>query len=164
MKRLASLLLALSSCSAAFAAPASNESIERLLVLTRAESLLDGSYANVDRMFRQGFAQGLGGRPLTADEQQRVDAMSVRVMALMKDEMSWARIEPEYVRLYAQTFDQNEVDGLIAFYMSPPGQAMVAKMPLLMQNTMAMMQAQMAALMPKMMAVVQDTMKGPPPK
>ena len=157
-------LLALSFCASAVAAPASTESIEQLLVVTKAQGLLDSSYANVDRMMRQGIAQGTGGRPLTADEQQRIDAVSVKVTALMRDEMSWAKIKPEYVRLYAQTFDQQEVDGLLAFYATPAGQAMVDKMPVLMQNAMAMMQTQMATLMPKMMAIVQDTMKAPAPK
>ena len=164
MKLHALFLLALSFCASAVAAPASTESIEKLLVVGKAQSLLESSYANVDTMMRQGVIQGTGGRALTADELQRVDVMSAKLTALMKDEMSWAKIKPEYIRLYAQTFDQQEVDGMIAFYATPAGQAMINKMPLLLQNTMALMQTQMAALMPKMMAIVQDTMKESSPK
>jgi hypothetical protein len=164
MKIHALFLLTLSFCASAIAAPASTESIEKLLVVGKAESLLESAYANVNTTFRQSIVQAAGGRPLTAEEQQRIDAMSAKLTALMKDELSWAKLKPEYIRLYRQTFDQQEVDGLIAFYATPAGQAMINKMPLLMQNTMALLQTQMAALMPKMMAIAEDTMKEPAAK
>lgn len=62
----------------------------------------------------------------------------------MHDEMSWAKMKPQYVRLYVETFDQDEVDGLLAFYATPAGQAMINKMPI---------------VMPKMMGVMQDSMR-----
>ena len=46
---------------------------------------------------------------------------------------------------------------MIAFYSSPAGQAVVAKLPLVAQNTMAAMQQQMKSLMPQAQQIAKDT-------
>ena len=106
--------------------------------------MLNGSYANVDRLMRQSILPAYGEKPVTPAEQQQIDSTITKVMALMQDEMSWAKMKPQYVRLYVETFDQDEVDGLLAFYATPAGQAMINKMPI---------------VMPKMMGVMQDSMR-----
>jgi hypothetical protein len=64
--------------------------------------------------------------------------------------MSWEKMKPMYVQLYRDTFEQEEVDGLIAFYKSPAGQAYVTKMPLLMSKSMAISQSLFQSLGAKM--------------
>ncbi len=108
---------------------------------------------------RQSILQAHGEKPVTPAEQQQIDSTITKVMALMQDEMSWAKMKPQYVLLYVETFDQDEVDGLLAFYATPAGQAMINKMPIVMQKSMTMMQSQMQVVMPKMMGVMQDSMR-----
>lgn len=43
-------------------------------------------------------------------------------------------MEPIQIPIYRETFEQAEIDGLIAFYGSPVGQAFVNKMPTVSQK------------------------------
>ena len=67
-------------------------------------------------------------------------------------------MKPLYVQLYRDTFEQEEVDGLLAFYASPTGQAFVNKMPMVMQKSMALSQSLMQSIIPKMTAAMKDAM------
>ena len=60
------------------------------------------------------------------------------------------------MQLYRDTFEQEEVDGLLVFYASPAGQAYVNKMPVVMQKSMALSQSLMQSIIPKMTAAMQD--------
>jgi hypothetical protein len=83
--------------------------------------------------------------------------MRAKVMALLKEEIDWTVLEPIYIKLYTDTFSQSEIDGLVAFYSSPSGRAVVQKLPLVMQNVMSLMQQRMARLMPKIQQMAQET-------
>ena len=75
---------------------------------------------------------------------------------MMKELLDWKKLEPMYVRIYQKTFTQPEVDGMIAFYKTPAGQAVMSKMPAAMQNTIDEMQSAMGPVMQKMQQMQQD--------
>ncbi len=160
-KFLIALALAASAAASgvAQAAPASAESIERLLALTRVETLLDSMYGNLEQLMRQNMRQSLGDRPLTAEQRRVIDELPGRFSKVMRQEFNWSTLKPMYVRVYQESFEQPEIDGLIAFYASPTGQAFVDKMPLVMQKSMALMQEQMRTLVPRMTREIEQTLK-----
>jgi uncharacterized protein len=80
------------------------------------------------------------------------------MMAVLGEELDWNTLEPIYADIYTQSFTQQEIDGMIAFYKSEPGQAVLAKMPIVMQKTMQAMQARMASMMPKIEKIRLDAM------
>lgn len=159
MKKILSSLAFAAFVGGAQAAPASAESIERLLAMTRVESLLDTVYGNTEQMMRQSMRQTLGSRPLTAEQQRVVDELPGKFVATMRQEFNWSTLKPLYVRIYQESFEQAEIDGLIAFYASPAGQAFIDKMPLVMQKSMTLVQEQMRTLMPRMGQVIEQTMR-----
>ncbi len=57
-----------------------------------------------------------------------------------------------FTEIYQESFSQEEIDGLIAFYASPAGRAYIDKMPLVMQKTMTVMQSRMPAMIERMRA------------
>lgn len=61
--------------------------------------------------------------------------------------------------LYAQHFSQEEVDGLIAFYRSPAGEALVNKMPLVMDASVANIQRTMVGIAPRLQAISAQAQK-----
>lgn len=142
----------------AYALPASPESVETLLAITKTESLLDSMYANLEQVMRQGMSQSVQGKTLDPEQQRILDAMPGKFMVLARQELSWEKLKPLYVQLYRDTFEQDEVDGLIEFYKSPAGHALVAKMPVLMQKMMVLTQSQFQSLLPKVMAAINSAM------
>ena len=150
----AALLAALN----ASAAPASQESVENLLAATKVESMMDSMYVGMEQMMRQGMNQAAQGKPLSAEQQRIFDAVPTKFVAVMREELNWEKMKPLYVQLYRDTFEQDEIDGLVAFYTSPAGKAFVNKMPLVMQKSLALSQSLMQSLIPKMKAAMKDAM------
>ncbi|SDR02306.1 hypothetical protein SAMN05428982_2927 [Pseudoxanthomonas sp. CF385] len=142
----------------ATAAPASEASVRELLEVTKTRQMLDQVYGQVDTMYANSMRQAFGGT-LTADQQARVDRLSTRMMALMKKELSWEVLAPMYMDIYQKSFTEEELQDMLAFYRTPGGQAVVDKMPVVMQHTMQAMQTRMGALMPAMQQLLADELK-----
>ena len=151
------LLAYVAMCPAIAAeAPASETSVRELLSITQSQKLLDGTMGQVDAMMQRSMKQALAGQTLTADQQRIMDNMRTKMIALFREDMKWETLEPMFIDIYKQSFTQKEVDGMLDFYKSEPGQAVIAKMPLVMQNTMQAMQGRMAVMLPKLQQLQQD--------
>ena len=157
MKKIRILFLGLLLVAApAFAAPPSEETLQRLLTVTRAESMIDSIYASVEEFMQQTVRQSTAGVRLTPAQQRVYDGVMRKTMALLREEISWAKTMPMYLQIYRETFTQEEVEALIAFYESPAGQAFVTKMPTIVQKSMAYSQAKMQSFMPKIKAILDE--------
>jgi hypothetical protein len=154
MKKLLALVAVLAA-TPAFAQnqPASEASVRELMAITNAKSLLDQTYGQLDGVMERAMKEAMGGKTLTPEQDSLLAEMRTKMVALFREQMSWEKLEPEYLKLYMATFSQAEVDGMNAFYKSPGGQAVIAKMPQLMQSLMQAVVADMQALMPKMQAL-----------
>jgi uncharacterized protein len=77
-------------------------------------------------------------------------------MSMMKEILDWNKLEPMYVRIYQKSFNQQEIDSLIAMYKSPAGQMLLNKMPIVLENTMGEMQQLMQPVMQRIQRMQQD--------
>lgn len=151
---------AVAQTSAAPGSPASVASIERLFEASEVDRLLEAVYGNIDSAMRQGMQRAMQGRPPPTEAQQRaMDRLPARVAALMREEMSWAKLKPTMIQLYAETFSQEEVDAIAAFYRTPAGQALVKKTPALTVKSMEATQALMQGVFPKLDALMKQTLE-----
>lgn len=160
MKKLITLAaFALLAHACAFAAPPRAESIEALLALTKAEQMLDTVYGGLESSIRQGMSAAAGNRSLTPEQQKLVEALPARMAQVMREEMNWGTLKPLMVKVYAESFDQEEVDGLIEFYRSPIGRRFVEKMPVVTQRSMQATQQLMDSVMPRLQQAMQAAMR-----
>ena len=159
MNKLAVLAASIVLSAAAHSAPPSRESVDVLLTAMQAERLIEGMLANVEQSMRQAMAGALGGQPISAQQQRVLDAAPAKFTRVLKDELSWERMRPFYVQIYEESFTQEDIDGLLAFYRSPTGEAFVKKMPLAQQKSMAPMQSRMAPMVEKMKAAMQEAIE-----
>jgi hypothetical protein len=162
MKFLPAVLLAAAlafSITTTQAAPPSDASINQLLEVSKAGKLMDSVWAQMDGFMKTSMQQVTKGKPLSAAEQAIMDKQQTKMIAIMKDELSWAKIKDGFVQVYRETFSQEEVDGIIAFYKSPAGQAFIDKQPALMKNTMTLMQQRMGPIMQKIQQMTEETAK-----
>jgi uncharacterized protein len=137
-------------------APPTEASIKQLLEVAQAHKLVDSVMKQMDNLMQQTIAQATKGQQISPKVQNDIDRRQAEVAAMMKDLLDWKKLEPMYVRIYQKTFTQSEVDGMIAFYKTPAGQAVMSKMPAAMQNTIDEMQASMAPVMQKMQQMQQE--------
>jgi len=126
------------------------------LQLTRAQSQLESMYSQTLPAMQNAMRQSLATQMNSEEATRLLDAVLPRFTAMMREEMSWARLEPEFAALYAATFTQEEIDGLIAFYESPIGAALVNKMPQLTQRSMLMMQQHLGPMMQKLTQITRE--------
>ena len=156
MSRLALLLAALLFSLQAHAAPASPESIETLYTLMHVDRTIASVNVTVEAQMRQAMAAAHQGKTLTPEQQAIEERAVQRGLAVIHDELNWEKLKPQFTRIYTETYTQEEVDGLIAFFNSPSGKAYLAKMPQLTQQVMQFMQSYMAEIMPKMQQIARD--------
>ena len=119
MKHVSLLVATLLLGTSAFAAPPSTESLNQLLVATRMERSVGVAQQSLEQAVRNSINQGLQGKALTPQGQKVVDKFNSEAGAIIRKEINWADLKGAYMKLYAETFTQEEVDGLLAFYRSP---------------------------------------------
>ena len=158
MKKVLIALVAVLLTPLAFAAQPSDESIRELMEITDTASLLENGMNQADQMMQASIRQTLQGQDIPEKDRKVLDEMRNDMMALLKEELSWNSMEPMFIDVYQKSLSQKEVDGMLEFYKSDAGKAVVAKMPLIMQNTMTLMQQRMAAMAPKMQEIQTSAM------
>src|SRR3954451_11946290 len=146
----ASLVYAADDPSPSPASVPTESSIRQLLEVAQAHKLVDSVMAQMDGLLQQTIAQATKGQPVPDKIQKDIDRRRAEVLTMMKDLLDWKKLEPMYVRIYQRTFSQPEIDGMIAFYKTPGGQAVISKMPAAMQNTIDEMQQMRGPVMQKM--------------
>lgn len=147
MKKILFLVFSLcffsSLCSAQ---TASDKSLKELFTLTDMDKMLDSAYSQMDGV----FAQMVGQMNVSEEQKPVLDKFFKKYTALVREELSWKKLEQPVMVTYRQVFTEPEVRELIEFYQSPLGRKMLDKMPELMQASMVSMQESMQGLMPKL--------------
>ena len=143
---------------AAFCAPASEASIDELLVLTKTETMLDAAYTLVENQIRRAIQQSTAGQTLTPAQQQVLDELPAKFMGTMKSEITWDIVRPAIVQVYRDNYDQAEIDGMVAFFKTPAGQAYATRAPLVAQGMNAAMQTRLQTVIPKMQAALRSAL------
>jgi len=151
-----SCAIALSAGSAADNSPASEASIKQLLEVGQVHKLVDTTMEQMDAYMKQITQQAVQGQRVSPETQKYIDRAEAEMMAAVREVLDWKKLEPMYVRVYQKTFTQEEVDGLIGFYKTPTGQALLTKMPAVMQNTLNEMQQIVQPMMQRMQQMQQQ--------
>jgi hypothetical protein len=159
-RNLAVLIVCLFTTSLAFAADSrpTEESIRHLLTVTNAKKVLDNALSAMDQSVDVGMKAALKGQPVDEQSQKVIDEMRTKMTALMKETLAWEEMEPMFIDIYSRSLTQSEVNGMLKFYESEAGKAVIAKLPLIMQNTMQAMQGRIQQMAPKIVQIQQDAL------
>lgn len=133
------------------AEPASEELIRELLVVTEARKVVDSLHSQVGRTLRDVVQRSLKGKVLSPAEQERVEEMNGKMLALLRSELSWEKLEMMHLRVYQELFSEEEITGMINFYRTPAGQAFVKKQPELLRRLLLETQTLQRELQPKLL-------------
>jgi hypothetical protein len=141
------------------AAPPSNAQLERLLVDMQAQRQLEAVQQAIGPMMRRSIDQLTQKREMDAEQRAKFDRFMDKSLAVMREQLAWDQMKPQMLQIYGESFEADEVEGLIAFYESPAGRAFVAKMPVVMQKSMALSQARMQSMMQAMEKAMREAME-----
>jgi hypothetical protein len=82
--------------------------------------------------------------------------MQDKVAGIVSDAVAWDKLKPAYLKLYLDAYSEEELDGIVAFYKSPAGQAMVTKTPELMTKASDIVRQKIAEVQPDLAKIVSD--------
>jgi hypothetical protein len=127
------------------------QKIERILELTNPDTVVTEIVNQVDGMMKQ-----IRPNP-TAQQKARQQAALDKIAKISKERM--LKIRPELVKAYAETFTDEELDGMLAFYETPAGRAAVTKIPAINNRMSDLIQTEMNALGPEINKIAEDALK-----
>lgn len=161
MKVFINILVAfiLSISTAAMAAPATEQSIKQLLAVTEAHKFADDVIAQYKFFINNITQKALKGKSPNQKQKIVIANMNEKIMAIVHNEMAWNKLEPLYIRLYKETFTEEEVVGMLSFYETPAGKALLSKMPALLQNAMTECRNMMSASLPRIAKIEEEFVK-----
>ena len=160
---LLAFLLILASLEVRAETSASRESVEKLMELTQVSKMMVAMQSQMANMF-----EGMGTEMKLSDaEKPAFEKYMKKLSMLMREEMQWEKFKEPFIDIYMKHFSEREVRGLVEFYSSDIGRSMIEKMPLVMQDSMAISQQVMRRMMPKiqelaleMRTEIQESRKG----
>jgi hypothetical protein len=141
------------------AEPASVDSIKELMDISQSKSLVELSVDQIDGNVKTTLDQLMQGQSVNPQMQEIIDDTREKTVALMKRSMRWEDLEPKFIDLYQRTFSEEEVQGMLDFYRTDAGKAVIAKMPTVMQNSNVLMQQHMGTIMPELQQIMLDAAK-----
>jgi uncharacterized protein len=127
--------------------------IEQLLVLQKTEWQMEQAIVALDEYMAKTRKEAGLEQSVEATEKGK------RYRELVRERTSWARLKEGYIALYAETYTEPELDALIAFHKTAGGQAMVEKMPKVMQQSLEIPQKIIVKMMPEIQRMVGETLQ-----
>ena len=157
MKKLLLILVTICVSGTSYATEATDATAKKLLRVTKAEKMVEASHAQL-RPLMEGMIKS---SRLSAAEQEKALAdfrkNYPQIEKVFRDELSFEKLEPEYLAIYKATFSEEELVGMIDFYESPSGQAVLNKMPQVIQNTMGLVQKKIPLVIQKVEKTIKES-------
>jgi hypothetical protein len=133
----AALLIASISLIPHTARAADSEKVERLLQVLKIDQQMDKMKEMMEKSVEQGFVATAKKKGMTQAQLDRGQpVIAAMAKKIFDDSFSWDFFKPRFANVYVEELTNDEVDAAIAYYSSPQGQSMIAKMPVLMQRGM----------------------------
>lgn len=98
---------------------------------------------------------------LTAEQQKALDDGIAQIRSITHEGLAWSKLEAGITDVYAESYSESTIDGLLAFYKSPAGQEMLAKQGEVMTKASTAVQKAAVEMQPRMQKVMQDMMANP---
>jgi hypothetical protein len=160
--RVSGKLLAVALCLAAVA-PAMHADdasrrakAEEMIKLTKTDELMQQQLGALKDRVNELASQQSGMPNMTPAQKALTDAYLKNVQGATADEVGWDKLRPVVIQAYADTYTEADLDGIIAFYKTPAGQAIVAKTPEIATKTSTLVQDKIKELQPKLAQMTED--------
>ena len=157
------LLTLLAAAPLAIAAPATDAQVDRLMQLMQVRQNLEQMLPQIEGMQRHMVDQLAAQHPMTDAQRAKVDRVLADSDQRLRQMLAWNTMAPMYRDIYRKTFSAEDMDAMIAFYGSPAGQRVVAKMPALMQNTLGAVQRMVVPMLQQTQRDIAREAGLPPP-
>src|SRR5215471_16030188 len=136
--------------------------VRELFALLHVEHVSDQIRSNVMSQTAT-IPKQLFGPEISPENKAKFDALQEKILQTVDAQVGWRVLEPQYVKLYTDTYTEEEINGIVAFYKTPAGAAMIAKSPDLGAKSIQLVQSKMAAIQPQLKQMVEDFVRDTKP-
>lgn len=148
---------ALATLPAAHADEASHRAkAEQMLTVTKSDTQMQTQLAALEARINELAKQQSGVAPLNPEQTKLTDAYQKQIHDITLDEVGFEKIRPLIVQYYVDSFSEAELDGILAFYKTQAGQALITKTPDLAMKSTALVQNRIKEMQPKLATVTQE--------
>ncbi|WP_185233933.1 DUF2059 domain-containing protein [Teredinibacter franksiae] len=112
-------------------------------------SMVESIYSQME-VAMQDMSTKMGVQP---NEQAIFDEYYSQMILIMKENLSWAKMEPLAVDIYDRNFTEDEITDMLVFYKTETGKSLLKKMPAVMQESMQMSQTLIEGSIPKLQQI-----------
>lgn len=145
------LLLATLSFPSAAQQLSKQQKIERILDLTSGDALVEAVVGQV-----RGLLESIQINPTPQQKSKREDALA-KIGKLARERLQ--KVRPQMVQAYSDTFTDEEVDAMLAWYSSPAGRSSTQKLPAVSARVSAIAQTELNALNDEINKIAEDSLK-----
>ena len=152
MRRFTALVVCMAALSLnARADEASKRSkVEQMLVLIKVDPLMQQQLSSLQDRIKSQATDVTKGADNSPEQQKLTKDYLAQVQTVTTDSVSWAKLKPGIIKSYADSFTEPELDGIIAFYKTPAGAALLEKTPDLQSKMRDAVNTDIQAMRPKL--------------
>ena len=131
-----------------FAAPASDQQVQQLLKIMNLNQLMQNTIQQIrpqlDQQAYVTIQSVVGHEELSPQEQIVANELSDKLYQQSLRSISWEQMQPIYQKIYKDVYSSEEILAQIHFYSSPVGQSILAKTPLVTQESIKIINSRLA--------------------
>ncbi len=133
--------------------------VKELFAVMHMDHSMDRMRSTMEQQVRAAARNVSGTEQMTPEKTKAQQDFVDSSMKVVDANFGWPVLEPAYIKLYTDTFTEPELDGMLAFYKSPAGQAMLVKTPEVSAGVMQIMHSRMGDFQPKMQELQEQYVK-----
>jgi hypothetical protein len=130
--------------------------VKELFQLTYMENRMQQTKAAAMAQAQAFASQQLALFGLPENQNKDAAAYYNKLYALVATRYDWNTLEPAYEQIYVDLYTEQELDGILAFYKSPVGQALLSKTPEATSKMLEISKQQMQLLTPQIQKLTED--------
>ncbi|WP_076414321.1 DUF2059 domain-containing protein [Shewanella sp. UCD-KL12] len=113
-----------------------------------AQAVLDATYAQdvipqAMYQLKASFAHMVKDMPLKKEHREIETQYREKAFDLAKKRLNWEQVQPKFITLYTDTYSEQELKDIAAFYQTKTGKKYLKNMPATLRQTSQIVQAQM---------------------
>jgi hypothetical protein len=124
--------------------------VKELFVVMHVDHSLDRMRSAMEQQVQATAKNASGAETLTPEKTKIQKEYVDNSMKVVDASFGWPVLEPAFIKLYSDTYTEAELDGMLVFYRSATGQAVLAKSPQISAGVMEIVHARMTDFQPKM--------------
>lgn len=122
--------------------------VEEYLIITKTDQSIEPMFDELEKAM-DGVANQMG---IPEEDRPLFNQYARGFLKILRAELGWDKMKEDVIRIYQETFTEDEMKAFIAFYKSPAGQVYVEKIPLLTKKIVEMSQKNMPELIKRLEA------------